>query len=131
MASESAGAPADVGAYIASFPSDVQRVLQEVRRVVRTAAPDARELMSYRMPALKLNGMLLYYGAFKHHIGFFPPVRGDAALEVAAAPYAGEKGNLRFPLDAPMPLELIARLTHCRVEQDRAKAAAKPRRRRA
>ena len=63
------------------------------------------------MPALKLNGILVYFAAFKKHIGFYPPIRGDARLERAAAPYAGEKGNLRFPLDKPIPYDLIRRLT--------------------
>ena len=76
------------------------------------------------MPALKLNGILVYFAAFKKHIGFYPPIRGDARLERAAAPYAGEKGNLRFPLDKPIPYDLIRRLTEFRVKQDLAKSAA-------
>ena len=69
--------------------------------------------------------MLVYFAAFKHHIGFYPPIRGDARLEAAAARYAGEKGNLRFPLDEPLPYALIERLTRWRALQDLAKAGAK------
>jgi uncharacterized protein YdhG (YjbR/CyaY superfamily) len=116
--------PLNVDQYIATFAPDVQTVLQQVRQIVRSAAPDAQEVISYGMPALRLNGILVYFAAFKSHIGFFPPIRGDALLERAAAPYAGEKGNLRFPLDKPMPIDLIRRLTKLRVKQDLDKAAA-------
>jgi uncharacterized protein YdhG (YjbR/CyaY superfamily) len=119
----SRSAPADVDQYISTFPSEVRTVLQRVRQVVRAAAPDAQEVISYQMPAFKLNGILVYFAAFKNHIGFYPPVRGDARIEKAASPYAGEKGNLRFPLDKPIPFELINRLTKLRVKQDLAKAA--------
>lgn len=115
-----------IEAYILGFPEPVQQLLREVRRVVTLAAPDAQEVISYRMPALRQKGMLVYYAAFKHHIGLYPPVRGDAALVQAAAPYAGEKGNLRFPYDQPLPLELIERIVRYRVrlesEMNRAKS---------
>lgn len=110
--------PANVDEYIASFPPQVQAVLQKLRQVVREAAPRAQEVISYRMPALKQNGMLVYYAAFRNHIGFYPPIRGDARLQKAASPYAGEKGNLRFPLDRPIPFDLIKRLTKLRAKQD-------------
>lgn len=117
-------APTSVDAYIASFPPEVQALLQQVRQVVREAAPDAQELIGYQMPAFRQHGVLVYFAAFKRHIGLYPPVRGDAALARALAPYAGEKGNLRFPLDAPIPLELIDRIVRLRVGQDRSQAAA-------
>lgn len=123
--------PSNVDEYIATFAPHVQAVLQQVRQVVREAAPDAKEVISYQMPALKQNGMLVYFAAFKKHVGFYPPIKGDARLEKAAAPYAGEKGNLRFPLDQPMPFDLIRRLTEFRVKQDLAKAAAGAKGRRA
>lgn len=113
--------PENVDAYIADFPPDVQAVLQQVRQAVAAAAPDANEIISYGMPALRQHGVLVYFAAFKSHIGFYPPIRGDAALEKAAARYAGEKGNLRFPLAEPMPLALIRRLTRLRAQQDREK----------
>jgi uncharacterized protein YdhG (YjbR/CyaY superfamily) len=114
--------PANVDEYIATFPPAVRAILRKVRRAVRAAAPDAREVISYRMPALKQGGILVYFAAFKGHIGLFPPVKGDATLEKAAARYAGPKGNLRFPLDEPIPYGLIERLTRLRARQDRAAA---------
>ncbi len=118
-------AAATVDAYIAAFPPDVQAVLQQVRQAVRAAAPMAEETISYQIPAYKQAGILVYFAAFKNHIGFYPQVNGDPALEAAVAPYAGEKGNLRFPLAEPIPLELIGRITRYRLQQNLAKAAAK------
>lgn len=118
-------APATVDEYIAVFPPDVQEVLRRVREVVRRAAPAAKEVISYRMPALEQDGILVYFAAFKHHIGLYPPITGDTGIERAIAPYAGEKGNLRFPLDQPIPYDLIARITALRLEQNLAKAAAR------
>lgn len=115
------GQVADVDAYIAGFAPEVQAILARVRKVVRAAAPDATEVISYRMPALKQHGVLIYYAAFKHHLGFYPPITGDPALEAEAARYAGEKGNLRFPFDQPIPFDLIARLTRLRAAQDAAR----------
>jgi len=117
-------APATVDDYIAAFAPEMQALLQRVRATVRAAAPDAHEVISYRMPALKQHGVLVYFAAFRHHIGFYPPIRGDARLEQAAAPYAGEKGNLRFPLDEPIPYALIGRLTKLRAKQDKARYAS-------
>lgn len=117
--------PASVDDYIAAFPADVQAVLRQVRQAVREAAPQATEVISYQMPALRQHGILVFFAAFKKHVGFYPPITGDARLEQAAAKYAGEKGNLRFPLDEPMPLKLIKGLTALRVAQDAAHAAEK------
>jgi uncharacterized protein YdhG (YjbR/CyaY superfamily) len=117
-------APTTVDEYIETFPKNVQTLLRQVRKTVRGAAPKAVEVISYRMPALRLNGMLVYFAAFKNHIGFYPPIRGDAKLQKAAAKYAGEKGNLRFPFDEPLPIGLIKKLTMLRVQQDMAKKAA-------
>jgi uncharacterized protein YdhG (YjbR/CyaY superfamily) len=117
--------PESVDAYIAAFPSAVQLILKKIRQTVRKAAPGAEETISYQIPAFKLRGVLVYFAAFKAHIGFYPPVRGDAKLEKALAPYAGEKGNLRFPLDQPIPYRLIERVVKLRVRQNAAKAAKK------
>ena len=122
-----AAPPPSVDAYIAAFPPEVQATLRKVRATVMAAAPDAHEIISYRMPALRQHGVLVYYAAFKNHIGFYPPIKGDARLEQASARYAGEKGNLRFPLDEPIPYALIARLTQLRARQDTAAAKAKRR----
>lgn len=114
-----------VSAYIAAFAPDVRAVLERIRRTARAAAPSAQELVSYRMPALRQGGILIYFAAFKSHIGVFPPVSGDAELEKDLAPYAGPKGNLRFPLDRPIPYGLIARIVRLRVEQNAVRAAAR------
>ena len=107
-----------VDAYIAAFPSAVRTRLTQVRRTIRTAAPKATEVISYRIPAYRMNGMLVFFAGFKQHIGLFPPVRGDARLEKAVAKYAGPKGNLRFPYDEPLPLALIARIVRHKVMLD-------------
>jgi uncharacterized protein YdhG (YjbR/CyaY superfamily) len=116
--------PKSIDEYIASFSPEVQAILGRIRLTIRNAAPDARETISYKMPAFTLNGILVYFAAFKKHIGLFPPVSGDARLEKAISPYAGEKGNLRFPLDQPIPYGLIERIVKLRVKQDLSKAAS-------
>jgi len=118
----SAAVPATIDEYISAFSPKVQAVLRRIRKVIHSAAPDAKEVISYRMPAFKQNGILLYFAAFKNHIGLYPPVSGDARIQKAAARYAGEKGNLRFPLDQPIPYDLIARIAALRVRQDAAKS---------
>src|SRR5262249_45694048 len=97
----------------------------KIRRTIRGAAPEAEEAISYQIPAFKQNGVLVYFGAFKNHIGIYPPIRGDAKLMKAIAPFAGEKGNLQFPLDQPIPYDLIERITRLQVEQNLAKVATK------
>jgi uncharacterized protein YdhG (YjbR/CyaY superfamily) len=113
----------DIDDYIASFPPDVRAILEEIRLTIRKAAPDAEETISYAMPAFKLNGILVYFAAFKKHIGFFPPVSGDAGVEKEIAPYSGPKGNLQFQMDKPIPYDLIERIVKLRVKQDAAKRA--------
>jgi uncharacterized protein YdhG (YjbR/CyaY superfamily) len=116
--------------YIATFPPKTRTALRKVRAALRKAAPAAEETISYRIPALRGNGMLVYFAGFKNHIGMFPPVRGDARLLAALARYQGPKGNLRFPLTEPMPVSLITRIAKRRVKQDREKAAARTQRKR-
>lgn len=117
---------ADVVAYIGGFAPEVQALLERVRSTVRKAAPDAEEFISYGMPAYRQHGIVAYFAAFKQHIGFYPPFRGDPRLERAAAPYAGEKGNLRFPYGEPIPFDLIEAIVLHRSQANLAKAA-KPR----
>ena len=121
---------ASIDAYIAASRAEVRPVLERIRRVISKAAPSAEETISYQMPAFRQHGVLLYFAAFKSHIGLYPPIRGDARLEKAVAPYAGEKGNLRFPLDEPIPFELIGRIAALRAKQDQADADAKLKKRR-
>jgi len=117
--------PKDIDEYIARFPAHVQATLEKVRGTIRKAAPEATETISYQMPAFKQHGILAYFAAWKEHIGLYPPVSGDKALEKAIARYAGPKGNLQFPLDQPFPYDLIERIVKLRVKQDSEKAAAR------
>jgi uncharacterized protein YdhG (YjbR/CyaY superfamily) len=117
--------PANIDEYFSGFAPEVQAILERIRSTVHKAAPAAQETISYQIPAFTLNGVLVYFAAFKKHIGFYPPVRGDAALEKAVSRYAGEKGNLQFPLAEPIPYALISRIVKLRVKQNRARAAGK------
>jgi uncharacterized protein YdhG (YjbR/CyaY superfamily) len=119
------GAARTIDEYIAASTPEVQAILTQIRKTVRAAAPEAEELISYRMPAFRLWRILVYFAAFKAHIGFYPPVSGDASLEKALFPYAGPKGNLKFPLDQPIPYDLIKRIVLLRVKQDRSRFKAK------
>ena len=111
--------------YIAAFPPEVQGILQRVRQVVREAAPDAQEVISCGMPAFRQDGIIVYFAAFRIHLGLYPPVRGDPDIEKDIAPYAGEKGNLRLPFGQPIPYDLIARIAALRLRQNLAQAATR------
>ena len=117
--------PKDIDSYISHFPADVQTILEKVRETIRHAAPEATETISYMMPAFRRHGILVYFAAWEKHIGMYPPISGDKTLEKAIARYAGPKGNLQFPLDEPIPYDLIERIVKLRVKQDTANAAAK------
>ena len=101
-------APKTIDEYIDRCAPQAQPILRRVRATIAKAAPEATETISYGMPAFKLRRILVYFAAFKHHIGLYPPVKGDASLEKAVAPYAGEKGNLRFPIEQKIPYAWIA-----------------------
>jgi uncharacterized protein YdhG (YjbR/CyaY superfamily) len=96
--------------YLAAVAPDAKPILEEIRRLIRVKVPDAKETISYQLPAFKLSRTFIYFAAFKHHIGIYPPVKADKPLMAALRPYSGEKGNLRFPLNKPMPYELIGRV---------------------
>ncbi|HEY0748412.1 MAG TPA: DUF1801 domain-containing protein [Steroidobacteraceae bacterium] len=117
--------PKTIDQYIKACSPAVRPALIKIRATIRRAAPNAVETISYRMPAFMLQGILVYFAAFKNHVGLYPPVRGDAKLQAAAAKYAGPKGNLKFPLDRPIPYGLIARIVKARVRQNLAKSAAR------
>jgi uncharacterized protein YdhG (YjbR/CyaY superfamily) len=116
--------PATIDDYIAAFPPEVQSILEKIRVTIQEAVPDAEETISYGMPAFTRKGPLVYFGAFKKHIGFYPPVK-DETLRREASIYQGEKGNLRFPLDQPVPYTLIARIAKARVRENEERAGAK------
>ena len=110
--------PANVDAYIASFPADVQTLLQQMRHVVKTTAPHAEELISYGIPAYKLKGMLVWFAAHTNHIGLYP--RGSGIEEFAAQlkGYKVSKGTIQFPLDKPLPVDLIAKIVEFRIAEN-------------
>lgn len=117
---EKKGAPATVDDYIAQFPEDVRQVLDRIRAVVKAAAPDAVEKISYGMAGYYLNGGLVWFGAYKRHIGFYPRTAAMDAVEGFSA-YGGTKGSVHFPLDQSMPFELIAEIVKARVRETRKK----------
>lgn len=117
--------PESIDQYIAARPPQVRAILRKLRSTIQRAAPEAEEIISYRIPAFRLHGIVIFFAAFKNHIGVFPPIRGDAKLQAAVAKYAGPKGNLKFPLDARIPYALIARIAKFRVKQNLAKARGK------
>jgi uncharacterized protein YdhG (YjbR/CyaY superfamily) len=114
--------------YIAGFAPAARRALQRVRAAIRKGAPDAAETISYRIPAYRLDGMLVYFAGFKSHIGMYPVTRGvRTALgrELTAHLAPRSKASLRFPLDRPMPSAFITRVVRVRAGENRARAAAK------
>jgi uncharacterized protein YdhG (YjbR/CyaY superfamily) len=124
-----AKASASVDRYIATFSPEVQAILKKIRKTVGEAVPEAEETISYRMPAFRLGGMLVYFAAFKSHVGMYPPVRGNQQLMYAVAPYAGDKGNLRFPFTRPIPYALIRRIVKARARVLRSRAVERQGRR--
>jgi uncharacterized protein YdhG (YjbR/CyaY superfamily) len=103
--------------YIDSFPKEIASILQTVRQTVKEEAPDAEETIKYQMPTFTLNGNLVYFAAWKHHIGFYPPVSENAPFKRELAPYEGPKGNYQFPLNKPLPISLIRKIVRFRVEE--------------
>lgn len=109
--------PKNIDEYIAAFSPEVQSILEKIRLVIREAVPGAEEKISYQMPAFTLSGALIYFAAFKKHIGIYPPVNGDKQLRQDISRYRGEKGNLKFPLDEPIPYDLISRIAKFRAKE--------------
>ena len=108
--------------YIANFPAEIQQILQEIRTTIQAAAPEAKEKISYQMPTFTLNGNLVHFAAFKKHIGFYPTPSGTETFQKELAMYKTAKGSAQFPLDQPMPLELIRKIVEFRVAETAAKA---------
>lgn len=111
--------------YIAMYPADVQKKLRQVRETIHAAAPEAQETISYKMPAFTLDGNLVYFAAFAKHIGFYPIPSGMEAFKEELSKYKQGKGSVQFPLDRPLPLELIRRIVLFRAEENKKKAAAR------
>jgi uncharacterized protein YdhG (YjbR/CyaY superfamily) len=104
-------------AYFATASAQSRPILEEIRRITERTVPGAKATISYQMPAFKTQRVFIYFAAFKNHIGIYPPVRADPSLESDLAPYRGEKGNLRFPLDRPMPYTLMERVIEALANQ--------------
>jgi uncharacterized protein YdhG (YjbR/CyaY superfamily) len=111
----------EVDAYIRQFPAPVRSKLAAVRRTVRKAAPNAEELISYRLPAYRYHGMLVYFAAFKHHIGLYPTASGVRAFKADLDGFKTSTGAIQFPLDQPLPLDLIGKIVRYRVRENLAK----------
>jgi uncharacterized protein YdhG (YjbR/CyaY superfamily) len=118
--------PENIDAYIADFPPDVQRILREIRSVIRTAAPDAEEALKYRIPTFVLNGNLVHFAAFEKHIGFYPTPSGIEQFKDKLSAYPSAKGSVQFPLGKPIPFALIRSIVEYRVKEARVKRLAKP-----
>lgn len=111
--------------YIATFPEDIQAKLKQIRAVIKATAPEATEKISYQVPTFYLHGNLVHFAAFKQHISFFPSSSGVRVFEAELSPYETSKGTIKFPLDKPMPLDLIRRITEFRVMENLEKAKTK------
>jgi len=124
MKAASAG-PKNIDEYIAGFPEDIQEKLQRIRMTIRAAAPDAEEKISYQMPTFYLKGNLVHFAAFKEHIGFYPTPTGTEKFQKELAAYKVAQGTARFPLDKPIPFDLITEIVKFRVKENLARAEAK------
>ena len=123
-------APAkDIEQYIAGFPSNVQKILQKIRLTIRQAAPGAEEAIKYQIPAFTLNGNLIFFAAYKKHIGLYPAPRGVEKFKKELSAYEGGKGTVQFPLDEPVPFDLISRIVKFRVAENLEIAKAKRKKR--
>ena len=110
--------------YIAGFPEDVQIILQNIRKTIHAAAPEAQEALAYGIPTFKLHGNLVHFGGFKKHVSFFPTASGVERFQEELSAYKISKGTVQFPLDAPIPYDLIGRITAYRRQENLEKAAS-------
>ena len=113
-----------VDEYVSAFAAPARRILQEVRQTIKKAAPQAEEVISYNMPAFKLYGVLVYYAAYQKHVGFYPTPSAIKAFQKELAQYESSKGAVQFPIDQPMPVELITKIVQFRVSEKVAKEKA-------
>jgi len=112
--------------YIATFPENIQKILEEIRATIKAAAPDSEETISYQMPAFKLNGMYIaHFSAWKNHIGMYPIPAGNEAFNKEVSKYKGAKSSLNFPIVKPMPLKLISKIVKLRIDDNLEKAEIK------
>ena len=111
--------------YIAIYPEEVQKILEEIRKVIKASAPDAEETIKYRMPTFTLKGNLVHFAAFKQHIGFYPTPSGIEKFKIELSAYEGAKGSVQFPLNQPIPFDLISKIVAFRVKENLERAEAK------
>ena len=117
--------PKNIDAYIANFPKDVQEILSELRATIRDAAPEAEETISYQMPTFRLKGNLVHFAAYKNHIGFYPTPSGIENFKKELSLYKGAKGSVKFPIDKPLPFDLISKIVKFRVAENLERATRK------
>lgn len=124
MESKKTGATS-IDGYIAMFPEETQKILEELRATIKAAAPDAEEKINYQIPTFFLKGNLVHFAAFKSHIGFYPTPSGIEAFKKELSIYAGAKGSVQFPIDKPMPLKLVSKIVKFRVAENLKRAEKK------
>jgi uncharacterized protein YdhG (YjbR/CyaY superfamily) len=117
--------PNDINEYIAVFPQNIQKLLQQIRSIIQKAAPEATEAISYAMPTFKLNGILVHFAAFQNHIGFYALPSGNEAFQKELSAYKTGKGSIQFPLDEPLPEALITKIVKFRVQENLEKVLMK------
>jgi len=117
--------PANIDEYIARFPKGVQGILEQLRTTIRKAAPDAEEAISYQMPTFRLKGNLVHFAAYKNHIGFYPTPSGIEKFKKELSVYEGAKGSVKFPIDKPLPFDLISEIVKFRAQENLERAQAK------
>ena len=110
--------PKNIDDYVDRFPKEVQGLLRKMRLTIKKAAPQAKETISYGIPAFSLNGLLVWFAAFKTHIGFYPRASAIAAFKKELSAYKGAKGSVQFPFDEPLPLALVSRVVKFRVKEN-------------
>jgi len=110
--------PQSIDEYILKYPPEIQEILQNIRKVIKASAPDAEEKISYGMPTFTLHGNLVHFAAFKHHIGLYPTPSGIDTFKNELSKYKGAKGSIQFPLEKPMPYELISEIVKFRVAEN-------------
>ncbi|RXZ80917.1 hypothetical protein EBB07_17050 [Paenibacillaceae bacterium] len=114
-----------VDEYIAQFPPEVQETLETLRKTIQALVPEAVEKISYQMPTFAQHGNLVHFAAYKHHIGFYPGASGIHAFQQELSAYKGAKGSVQFPIDKPLPYELISKIVTFRLAENIKKAEAK------
>lgn len=115
--------PSNTDEYIATFPEKTKVMMEQLRNTIKKAAPKAEEVISYGMPAYKQNGMLVYFAAFRNHIGFYPTASGIKEFKNELFMYKGAKGSVQFPLDKPLPLSVVKKIVKFRVAENQQKAS--------